>query len=113
MAASANNGNPGELRKEWVRLNVGGRVFTTSRATLTKDPQSFLARIALEDTELGSDKVIYQCNISSNMQLFCQNQGALSRIAFHLSEESNATCCSMFAPSSLLKLPMWKCLHQY
>jgi len=56
MAASANNGNPGELRKEWVRLNVGGRVFTTSRATLTKDPQSFLARIALEDTELGSDK---------------------------------------------------------
>ena len=57
MAASANNGNPGELRKEWVRLNVGGRVFTTSRATLTKDPQSFLARIALEDTELGSDKV--------------------------------------------------------
>ena len=60
MAASANNGNPGELRKEWVRLNVGGRVFTTSRATLTKDPQSFLARIALEDTELGSDKVINQ-----------------------------------------------------
>ena len=57
MAASANNGNPGELRKEWVRLNVGGRVFTTSRATLAKDPQSFLARIALEDTELGSDKV--------------------------------------------------------
>jgi len=57
MAASnSNNGNPGELRKEWVRLNVGGRVFTTSRATLTKDPQSFLARIALEDTELGSDK---------------------------------------------------------
>jgi hypothetical protein len=56
MAASVNNGNPGELRKEWVRLNVGGRVFTTSRATLTKDPQSFLARIALEDTELGSDK---------------------------------------------------------
>ena len=57
MASSANNGNPGELRKEWVRLNVGGKVFTTSRATLTKDPQSFLARIALEDTELGSDKV--------------------------------------------------------
>merc|ERR1712180_224684 len=58
--AAASNGNQGEttntLRKEWVRLNVGGKVFTTSRATLTKDPQSFLARIALEDTELGSDK---------------------------------------------------------
>ena len=64
MAASANNGNAGELRKEWVRLNVGGRVFTTSRATLTKDPQSFLARIALEDTELGSDKVIIKYSIA-------------------------------------------------
>ena len=66
MAATSNsnngNGNK-ELRKEWVRLNVGGRVFTTSRATLTKDPQSFLARIAMEDTELASDKVIDQSNI--------------------------------------------------
>ena len=63
MAATSNNSNNGNgggegLRKEWVRLNVGGRVFTTSRATLTKDPQSFLARIAMEDTELASDKVI-------------------------------------------------------
>lgn len=54
MAAS--NGNPVMLSKEWVRLNVGGTVFLTSRATLAKDPQSFLARIANEDTELGSDK---------------------------------------------------------
>merc|ERR1712192_280657 len=30
--------------------------LATSRATLTKDPQSFLARIAMEDTELASDK---------------------------------------------------------
>ena len=37
-------------------VECGGRVFTTLRATLTKDPQSFLARIALEDTELASDK---------------------------------------------------------
>ena len=59
--AEATNGNLGEagpsLRAEWVRLNVGGRVFLTSRATLAKDPQSFLARIASQDTELGSDKV--------------------------------------------------------
>jgi len=58
--AEATNGNLGEagpsLRAEWVRLNVGGRVFLTSRATLAKDPQSFLARIASQDTELGSDK---------------------------------------------------------
>jgi len=58
--ATAQNGNQGEvwggLRKEWVRLNVGGTVFLTSRATLAKDPKSFLARICQEDTELASDK---------------------------------------------------------
>merc|ERR1712059_83054 len=60
LSRQTNNGNPGEtsttLRKEWVRLNVGGTIFLTSRATLTKDPQSFLARIAMEGTELESDK---------------------------------------------------------
>jgi len=59
MAAS--NGNPGEgptssSLREWVRLNVGGTTFTTSRATLAKDPRSFLARIASQDSELGSDR---------------------------------------------------------
>merc|ERR1712179_217468 len=58
--ATASNGNQEEtaftLKKEWVRLNVGGTVFLTSRATLAKDPQSFLARIAMEGTELESDK---------------------------------------------------------
>ena len=67
MASSEENGNVGPepssntshqgSRSEWVRLNVGGRTFLTSRATLTKDPQSFLARIANEETDLGSDKV--------------------------------------------------------
>jgi len=61
--AMASNGNQGEpttptntLRKEWVRLNVGGTIFLTSRATLARDPQSFLARVAMEGTELESDK---------------------------------------------------------
>eukprot|EP00095_Tigriopus_kingsejongensis_P007148 maker-scaffold300_size216557-snap-gene-1.30 protein:Tk07148 transcript:maker-scaffold300_size216557-snap-gene-1.30-mRNA-1 annotation:"btb poz domain-containing protein" len=30
---------------EWVSLNVGGRVFTTTRTTLSKDPASFLYRL--------------------------------------------------------------------
>jgi len=61
MAAA--NGNPGEgtgtgqaVSNQWVRLNVGGKVFLSSRATLSKDPRSFLARIAKEDTHLASDK---------------------------------------------------------
>ena len=32
-------------RHDWVRLNVGGRVFATTRATLTSDPDSMLARM--------------------------------------------------------------------
>jgi hypothetical protein len=30
---------------DWVRLNVGGQVFVTTRSTLCKEPGSFLARL--------------------------------------------------------------------
>lgn len=30
----------------WVKLNVGGTVFTTTKSTLSKDPDSFLARLS-------------------------------------------------------------------
>lgn len=63
----ATNGNPepsqtSPLRAEWVRLNVGGTVFMTTKTTLAKDPKSFLCRICQdEDTgdggsRLGSEK---------------------------------------------------------
>lgn len=32
-----------------VKLDVGGQVFNTSMATMTKDPHSLLAKIALHD----------------------------------------------------------------
>ncbi|KAH7713677.1 BTB/POZ domain-containing protein KCTD17 [Aphelenchoides avenae] len=34
---------------DWVRLNVGGKVFQTTKQTLSVDPESFLARIASAD----------------------------------------------------------------
>jgi len=60
----ATNGNPDSgvpLRAEWVRLNVGGTVFMTTKTTLSKDPKSFLCRIcqsndAGESSGLGSEK---------------------------------------------------------
>jgi len=49
-------------RDEWVRLNVGGTVFMTTKSTLSKDPKSFLCRICQDQEssdgvqQLGSDK---------------------------------------------------------
>ncbi len=42
---------------EWVKLNVGGTMFMTTRTTLCRDPKSFLYRLCQEDPDLNSDKV--------------------------------------------------------
>ncbi|KAG0417275.1 hypothetical protein HPB47_005740 [Ixodes persulcatus] len=43
---------------QWVKLNVGGTCFLTTRTTLCRDPKSFLYRLCQEDPELHSDKVV-------------------------------------------------------
>lgn len=43
---------------KWVRLNVGGTYFVSTRQTLCREPKSFLCRLCCQDgPELGSDKV--------------------------------------------------------
>ncbi|XP_076032568.1 BTB/POZ domain-containing protein KCTD5-like [Oratosquilla oratoria] len=42
--------------REWVKLNVGGTYFLTTRTTLCRDPNSFLCRLVQEDPELNTDK---------------------------------------------------------
>lgn len=49
--------------KQWVKLNVGGTYFLTTKTTLTRDPNSFLYRLVQEDSDLISDKA------SSNLSL--------------------------------------------
>ncbi|KAA0203776.1 hypothetical protein HAZT_HAZT004272 [Hyalella azteca] len=36
-------------KKEWVKLNVGGTCFLTTRTTLTKDPESLFAKLINDD----------------------------------------------------------------
>ncbi|XP_026114294.1 BTB/POZ domain-containing protein KCTD5-like isoform X1 [Carassius auratus] len=41
---------------KWVRLNVGGTYFLTTRQTLCRDPKSFLFRLCQAEPDLDSDK---------------------------------------------------------
>lgn len=41
---------------KWIRLNVGGTLFLTTRSTLCKDPKSFLYHLCKEDCTLNSEK---------------------------------------------------------
>ena len=45
--------------EEWVKLNVGGTVFLTTRTTLCKEKGTFLARLAQDDPDLPSLKVLF------------------------------------------------------
>ena len=44
-------------RDEWIKLNVGGTTFMTTRTTLSKDPKSFLFRLIQDEPDLNTDKV--------------------------------------------------------
>lgn len=43
--------------KQWVKLNVGGTYFLSTKTTLCRDPNSFLYRLVQEDSDLISDRV--------------------------------------------------------
>uniref|UniRef100_A0A8C5FIR6 BTB domain-containing protein n=1 Tax=Gadus morhua TaxID=8049 RepID=A0A8C5FIR6_GADMO len=54
--AGENNHTSRVGSSKWIRLNVGGTCFLTTRQTLCRDPKSFLYRLSQADPELDSDK---------------------------------------------------------
>lgn len=56
-AAHSQERNSSAGVSKWIRLNVGGTYFLTTRQTLCRDPKSFLYRLSQADPELDSDKV--------------------------------------------------------
>lgn len=47
---------PAGTAAKWVRLNVGGTIFLTTRQTLCREQKSFLCRLC-QGEELQSDRV--------------------------------------------------------
>ena len=59
MQVGGRGGATGEAgsRDDWVRLNVGGTVFLTTKTTLCREKGGFLARLCQDDPDLPSLKV--------------------------------------------------------
>lgn len=54
---TANRSKKKERPSQWIRLNVGGQIFVTTKQTLCRDSKSFFFRLCQDDPDLPSDKV--------------------------------------------------------
>ncbi|KAI1707658.1 BTB/POZ domain-containing protein [Ditylenchus destructor] len=50
------DGSNSKPNSDWVRLNVGGKTFQTTKSTLSSHPESFLARLVNGDLPSDKDK---------------------------------------------------------
>jgi hypothetical protein len=62
-------------KTEWVRLNIGGQYFVTTKTTLCKDPQSFFFKLCQDDPSIGltTDKVLKK-KLLINKKIYIKNK---------------------------------------
>ena len=66
----------GTSKKEWLKLNVGGQIFETTRATLTSHPTSSLAKMFQPNSALPPtlmENGVYQVIVGSMSKLEISN----------------------------------------
>ncbi|KAH3862190.1 hypothetical protein DPMN_025156, partial [Dreissena polymorpha] len=55
-SVSTQNSLENNRKSEWIKLNVGGTTFMTTRTTLSKDRKSFLYRLIQDEGDLNTDR---------------------------------------------------------
>ena len=55
----------GENMSEWIKLNVGGQTFYTTRTTLMSEPESMLARMFSEENK----NILMPCQMENDTYL--------------------------------------------
>jgi hypothetical protein len=63
ICSSPTNRTLNNRSNQWIKLNVGGTHFMTTRITLCRDHNSFLYRLCQEDHDLNSDKVLIYTSV--------------------------------------------------
>ncbi|KIH57503.1 K+ channel tetramerization domain protein [Ancylostoma duodenale] len=90
----------GGTSSNWIRLNVGGKIFQTTRDTLMKVPGSFLYRLCQDDKRLPSVK-IFQTTRDTLMKVpgsflyrLCQDDKRLPSVKGRWTVRTNVNCLS-------------------
>ncbi|OQR80006.1 BTB/POZ domain-containing protein KCTD2-like [Tropilaelaps mercedesae] len=100
---------------QWVRLNVGGTHFLTTKTTLARDTNSFLYRLCQDDPDLNSDTMELPQEFYvpiAHTTAFPPLDGATECefgcwciLSYHLPAISLLQACDVGVPSPTLRIP--------